>query len=305
MRIGVDFPTVRIGHDMGAVRDFVQAAEDLGYDHIRTLDHVLGADPQHHPEVDYFAYTYKSVTREPLMLMAYISGFTQRLGLMTGIIILPQRQTALVAKQAAEVDVFSGGRLILGVAIGWNPVEYAALGQDFHTRGRRLEEQIEVLRALWTQEVVHYLGRWDTISHAGINPRPVQRPIPIWIGTGRFGQLVAPDYVLRRVGRLADGWFNRLTPSTGAAELASRINSYAREAGRDPTRLKMGGSLVLQANDPESWISEAKAWKEVGATHLTLVFRYGEDSVDTYLDALEQFKRLYPEALGGDSPSSG
>ena len=302
MRIGVDFPTVRIGHDTGAVRDFVQAAEDLGYDHIRTLDHVLGADPQHHPEVDYFAYTYKSVTREPLTLMAYISGFTKRLGLMTGIIILPQRQTALVAKQAAEVDVFSGGRLILGVAIGWNPVEYAALGQDFHTRGRRLEEQIEVLRALWTQEVVNYQGRWDTISHAGINPRPVQRPIPIWIGTGRFGQLVAPDYVLRRIGRIADGWFNRLTPSTGAAELASRINSYAREEGRDPSRLKMGGSLVLQVNDPELWISEAKAWKDVGATHLTLVFRYGEASVDTYLDALEQFKGLYPQVLGGDSP---
>ncbi len=302
MRIGVDFPTVRIGHDMGAVRDFIQAAEDLGYDHIRTLDHVLGADPQHHPEVNYFVYTYKSVTHEPLTLMAYISGFTQRLGLMTGIIILPQRQTALVAKQAAEVDVLSGGRLILGIAIGWNPVEYEALGQDFHTRGRRSEEQIEVLRALWTQEVVHYKGRWDAISHAGINPRPVQRPIPIWIGTGRFGQLVAPDYVLRRVGRLADGWFNRLTPSTGAAELASRINAYAREAGRDPACLKMGGSLVLQANDPELWITEAQAWKDVGATHLTLVFRYGEASVDTYLDALEQFKGVYPEALGGDSP---
>jgi len=295
MRIGVAFPTVEIGHDLGAVRSFVQAAEDLGYDHIRILDHVLGADPQYHPEVDYFAYTHESVTHEPFTLMAYLAAFTQRVDLMTGIIILPQRQTALVAKQAAEVDVLSGGRLKLGIGIGWNPVEYEALGEDFHVRGRKSEEQIEVLRALWTQEVVSYKGQWHTITHAGINPLPVQRPIPIWIGTGRSIQPVAPDRALRRIGRLADGWFNRLSPGTGAAQLAARIHTYTQEAGRDPARLEMGGSLTLQATDPEPWIMEAKEWKEIGASHLTLGFRNGPASVDYYIDSLKQFKDRYPE----------
>ena len=136
MKIGVSFPTTRIGHDSGAVREFVQTAEDLGYSHIRILDHVVGANPDKHPEVPEFYYTYESVIREPFTLMAYISGFTERIELVTGIIILPQRQTVLVAKQAAEVDVLSGGRLRLGIGVGWNPVEFTALGEDFGNRGR-------------------------------------------------------------------------------------------------------------------------------------------------------------------------
>jgi probable F420-dependent oxidoreductase len=163
----------------------VHTAEELGYTHLRLLDHVLGADPQFHPEVPVFYYTYESVTHEPFTLMAYLAALTTRIELTTAIIILPQRQTALVAKQAAEVDVLSGGRLRLGIGVGWNPVEYEALGEDFQTRGHRSEEQIEVLRLLWTQEVVTYSGRWHQISHAGLNPRPIQRPIPIWIGSGR------------------------------------------------------------------------------------------------------------------------
>ena len=177
-------PYHRVESGSIGLRDFVQAAEDLGYAHIRMLDHVLGADPKFHPEVPEFFYTHESYIHEPLTLMSYLAAITTRLQLATAILILPQRQTALVAKQAAEVDVLSGGRLRLGIGVGWNPVEYEALGEDFHNRGRRCEEQIAVLRTLWTQEVVNFQGRWHRITHAGLNPLPVQRPIPIWIGAG-------------------------------------------------------------------------------------------------------------------------
>ena len=184
MRIGVSFPTVEIGADLAVVRDFVHTAEELGYTHLRILDHVLGADPQFHPEVPVFYYTHESVTHEPFTLMAYLAALTTRIELTTAIIILPQRQTALVAKQAAEVDVLSGGRLRLGIGVGWNPVEYEALGEDFQTRGRRSEEQIEVLRLLWTQEVVTYSGRWhhDLARRAQSAARTASHSHLDWLG---------------------------------------------------------------------------------------------------------------------------
>ena len=198
MRVGASFPTTAIGHDSGAVREFVQTAEGLGYDHIRVLDHVMGADPAYHPEVPEFYYTHESVIREPCTLMAYMAALTTRVELVTGILILPQRQTALVAKQAAEVDVLSGGRLRLGIGVGWNPVEFEALGEDFRNRGQRVEEQIEVLRLLWTHDVVNFHGKWHDITAAGINPLPTQRPIPIWIGARRTGQSGAPAGCVKR-----------------------------------------------------------------------------------------------------------
>src|SRR5207248_6496558 len=170
MRIGVSFPTVEIGADLAVVRDFVHTAEELGYTHLRILDHVLGADPQFHPEVPVFYYTHESVTREPFTLMAYLAALTTRIELTTAIIILPQRQTALVAKQAAEVDVLSGGRLRLGIGVGWNPVEYEALNETFENRGRRATEQVAVMRALWTQQVVDFRGEFHRIDHAGLCP---------------------------------------------------------------------------------------------------------------------------------------
>ena len=164
MQIGVSMPITDFGADFGAVRDYVQAAEELGYGHIRTLDHVLGADPQHHPDVPRFPYTHESYIHEPFTLLGYLAAITTSLQLTTGIIILPQRQTALVAKQAAEVDVLSGGRLRMGIGVGWNPVEYEALGKDFHTRGEAYEEQVSLLRSLWTQEVVNFEGRWHRVK---------------------------------------------------------------------------------------------------------------------------------------------
>jgi probable F420-dependent oxidoreductase len=181
MKLGVIFPQTEIGNDPIAIRDYAQTAEALGYNHVLAYDHVLGANPDR-PEGWRGPYTHRTPFHEPFVLFAYLAGLTTQLHFVTGIIILPQRQTALVAKQAAALDVLSGGRLRLGVAIGWNPVEYEALGENFHNRGRRIEEQIQVLRALWQNELVTFDGEWYHIPDAGINPLPIQRPIPIWMG---------------------------------------------------------------------------------------------------------------------------
>jgi probable F420-dependent oxidoreductase len=291
MRIGVSFPTVEIGADLAVVRDFVRTAEDLGYTHLRVLDHVLGADPQFHPEVPVFYYTHASVTHEPFTLMAYLAALTTRIELTTAIIILPQRQTALVAKQAAEVDVLSGGRLRLGIGIGWNPVEYEALGEDFQTRGRRSEEQIEVLRLLWTQDVVTYSGRWHQISHAGLNPRPIQRPIPIWIGSGAPQTPIPPEAGMRRIARLADGWFPLFDLDDRGQAVIARIRQYTKEAGRDPGALGLEGRVNLAGTSPADWMKAVQGWEAIGATHLS-VSTSGKafQTPKEHLDAIRRFK---------------
>src|SRR5215470_7812153 len=179
MQIGVTFPQTEIGADPVAIRDYAQAAEGAGYGHLAVFDHVLGADPTNRP--GWQKYTSQHMFHEPFVLFGYLAALT-KLELVTDVIILPQRQTALVAKQAAEVDVLTGGRLRLGVGLGWNYVEYDALGEDFKTRGRRCDEQIAVLRALWRDPVVTFSGPYHTIDAAGLNPLPLQRPIPIWLG---------------------------------------------------------------------------------------------------------------------------
>ena len=231
MEIGVSVPIVEIGDDFGALRDYIQAAEDLGYAHVRILDHVLGAVPEKHPEVPHFPYNHESYIHEPFTLMAYLAAVTKTIGLTTGILILPQRQTALVAKQAAEIDVLSGGRLRLGIGVGWNSVEYEALGVDFASRGSRCDEQIEVLRQLWTENVVDFHGKYHDISHAGINPLPVQRPIPIWVGAGRGNAPTPPDAAIRRIGRLADGYFPMFAPDSGGEAIWAGFVSRLRRRG--------------------------------------------------------------------------
>ena len=204
MEFGVFFPQLEIGADPVVTRDFVQAVEGLGYSHLMVGDHPLGVDPTSHPGLGQ-RYSLEDSFPEPLVLLGYIAAVTKQIDLVTSVVILPQRQTALVAKQAAQVDVLSGGRLRLGVGVGWNKVEYEALGQDFHSRGRRQEEQIALLRSLWTQPVVTFQGTWDRVTGVGLNPLPVQRPIPIWLG----GEA---DVVLRRIARLADGWIRNSLP---------------------------------------------------------------------------------------------
>lgn len=293
MQFGVVFPQTEIGADPGAIREYVQAAEEMGYSYIFIADHVLGADPQHHQHVANSYYTHQSVIHEQLVTLGFIASVTKNMDLITGVLILPQRQTALVAKQAAEIDVLSGGRLKLGVGVGWNHVEYEALGQDFHTRGRRCEEQIAVLRALWTQEAVNFEGRWHRITHAGLNPLPVQRPIPIWLGAGGSASPVPVEPVMRRIARVADGWFPSFPPNDEGREAVERVRSYAREAGRDPAEIGMIGRLRLPGKQPEDWVNEVQGWRELEATHVSVEARRGVlSSVDGHIDAIRQVKEV-------------
>ena len=292
MRVGVVFPQTEIGPDPVAIRDYVQAAEDLGYSHLIAYDHVLGADTRFH-EGWSGGYALNDMFHEPLVVFGYMAAITKTLELVTAILILGQRQTALVAKQAAEVDVLSGGRLRLGVGIGWNHVEYEALGQNFHNRGRRTEEQIPLLRALWTQEVVNFKGRWNHVTDAGINPLPVQRPIPIWMGAGGRLSPVPPERVLRRVARLADGWFPQFSPDEAGRETITRVREYAREEGRDPSVIGMEARINIADGNPEFWVELAKAWEELGATHISVnTMRAGLESSEAHINAIRQFKEV-------------
>jgi len=296
MQVGAIFPQTEIEADPVAVRDYAQAAEDLGYSHLFIADHVLGADPEFHPHVANSYYTHRSLMHEPFTLMGYLAAVTKKVGLATGILILPQRQTALVAKQAAEVDVLSGGRLRLGIGVGWNHVEYEALGQDFHTRGRRSEEQIAVLRALWTQEVVSFQGRWHRITAAGLNPLPVQRPIPIWLGAGGSASPVPLERVLRRIARLADGWFPNFGPDDGGRALVARVRGYMAGVGRDPAALGLEGRVRMAGKQPEDWSDEVKGWQHLGASHITLEARRGGlMGADAHIEAIRRFR----EAMAG------
>ena len=291
MEIGVIFPQTEIGADVGAIRDYAQATEDLGFAHIFIADHVLGADTQFHTHPSLANYSQHSVVHESLTLMGYLAAITEKVGLVTGILILPQRQTVLVAKQAAEIDVLSGGRLRLGIGVGWNQVEFEALGQDFHDRGRRSAEQIEVLRALWTQEVVDFHGRWHNITHAGLNPLPVQRPIPIWLGGGGAGDSPLNEVVLRRIGRLADGWCPNFSPDEAGRALMDKVRGYAQQAGRDPAALGLDGRLRIAGKQPEEWMDEVKSWEEMGANYLSVETRKGGLSgADQHIDAIRRFK---------------
>src|SRR5512137_2052178 len=198
MQIGLVFPQTEIGNDPAAIRDYAQTAEGLGFSHLLAYEHVLGANPQR-PGGWSGPYTYQTPFHEVFVLFGYLAALTQRLELVSGILILPQRQTVLAAKQAASLDVLSGGRLRLGVGLGWNEVEYAALNENFHNRGRRIEEQVALLRRLWTEPLVTFNGEWHTIPDAGLNPLPVQQPIPVWFGG-------SAEAALERIARLADGW---------------------------------------------------------------------------------------------------
>ena len=290
MNIGVVFPQTEIGSDPGAVREYAQAAEDLGYSYVIAYDHVLGADTRHHSNWP-ATYTSQHMFHEPFVLFGYLAGITTKLELVTAVIILGQRQTALVAKQAAEVDVLSGGRLRLGVGVGWNHVEYEALGKSFQDRGKRNEEQIELLRSLWTEDVVNFHGRWDRVTHAGISPLPVQRPIPIWMGVGGRSNPLSNDRVLRRVARLADGWFPRFLPDdTGRARIA-KVQELAREAGRDPSAIGMDALINVTDGDPEFWQAKAAAWQGLGATHISVnTMGAGLQSPQDHIDAIQRFK---------------
>ncbi|GAA3093170.1 MULTISPECIES: LLM class F420-dependent oxidoreductase [Nonomuraea] len=277
MRIGVVFPQTELGGDAGALRAYAQGVEELGYAHVMTFDHVLGADPDVHRGWD-GPYDVHTTFHEPFVMFGYLAALTS-LELVTSIIILPQRQTALVAKQAAEVDLLTGGRFRLGVGLGWNRVEFEALGQDFSTRGRRSEEQIALMRRLWTEQTVTFDGEFDRVTGAGLAPMPVQRPIPVWIGAQ-----APPSY--RRAGRLADGWFPQMSPGPKLDEAKAMVEEAAAQAGRDPSTLGMEGRLAWRG-DADEVAELAGRWRDSGATHIAIdTMRAGLATVDDHLAAL-------------------
>ena len=285
MNIGVVFPQVEIGQDPAAIRDYAQAVEAMGYTHILAFDHVLGANPER-PGGWKGPYTYRHAFHEPFVLFGFLAGVTRRVELVTGILILPQRQPALVAKQAAAVDVLSRGRLRLGVGVGWNPVEFEALGEDFTNRGKRIEEQIALMRALWTKELVTFQGQWHRVPDAGINPLPVQRPIPVWMG----GE---SEVVVRRAARLADGWMPRFRPGPDAQAIVDRLHGLIKEAGRDPGTFGIEGRMTLAQVPPEQRTKEIAEWRAMrGITHLCIhTVGLGLTTPDEHVRTLERFKK--------------
>jgi probable F420-dependent oxidoreductase len=262
MQIGVVYPQTEFGIDPVAIREYAQTAESLGYRHILVYDHVVGANPDR-PRPLKGSYTFKDPFFEPFVLYSYMAAVTQDIELTTGIIILPQRQTVLVAKQAATLDVLSGGRLRLGIGLGRNWVEYEALGQDFSNRGRRVEEQVDLLRELWTKPLVKYEGRWHQVPDAGLNPLPVQRPIPIWFGGHA-------DPVLRRVATMGDGWMPNYRLAAEARPSLDKIGRYLDEAGRSWEEIGLEPRLMYGDGKPQRWATVMEEWQAVGATHMSI-----------------------------------
>jgi probable F420-dependent oxidoreductase len=296
MRLGVIFPQNGIGNDPAFIKDYAVALEGAGYDHLTVYDHVTGSPPERFdssrlpfPEP---AYTDQSPFHEPFVLYGFLAAVTRTLELVTGVLVAPQRQTVLIAKQAAALDVLSGGRLRLGVGLGWNYTEYEALNEDFHTRGRRLDEQITLMRRLWTAPLVSFEGRWHHIDRVGINPLPVQRPIPVWLGG-------SAEAMVQRVGRLGDGWFPQFVPSPEGKATLERLHGYIRAAGRDPAAVGIEARMSLRGADPARWVERARQWREVGATHLSVsMLGSGLASPAEHLRAALAFRQAaYAEGL--------
>ena len=278
MRIGVVFPQTELGGDVGAVRAYGEGVQELGFAHVLAYDHVVGADPDVHRGWR-GPYDVSTTFHEPFVLFGYLAAVTS-LELVTGIIILPQRQTVLAAKQAADVDLLTDGHFRLGVGIGWNPVEYEALGKDFSNRGERLEEQVALLRRLWTERTVTHEGVHERVTGAGLAPLPVQRPIPIWFGA-------VAERALRRVGRLADGWFPQVPPGPKLDEARAIVRGAAVDAGRDPDALGMEGRISWDEGDVDKLVRQAGRWRDADATHLAVnTMGAGLGSVEDHLAAL-------------------
>jgi probable F420-dependent oxidoreductase len=285
MNIGVIFPQTEFGSDPSAIRDYAQIAEGLGFTHVLAYDHVLGANPER-PGGWSGPYTYLTPFHEVFVLFGYLAGITQRLELVTGVVILPQRQTALVAKQAASLDVLSGGRLRLGVGLGWNEVEYISLNENFHNRGKRIEEQVALLRRLWTESLVTFAGKWHTIPDAGINPLPVQRPIPVW-----FGGFV--EAALRRTARLADGWIILQRSAAEAKPALEMLDRFLDEAGRSRQDFGLEPRISYETGDTGAWETALSEWQAVGATHLSFnTMGSGFKTPQEHIQAIQKFAQV-------------
>jgi probable F420-dependent oxidoreductase len=292
-QIGAVFPQTELGGDSGAVRAWVQAVTDLGYGHIAVFDHVIGADPKVHAGWNR-PYTVETTFHEILVLLGFVAALT-RLELVSSVVILPQRQTVLVAKQTAEIDLLTEGRFRLGVGIGWNAVEFEALGERFNNRGARFEEQIELMRRLWTEPSLSFEGRYERVTGAGIRPLPVQRPIPVWIGG-------SVDVALARAGRLADGWFPQARPGPQLDHAIAVVHGAATEAGRDAAAIGMEGRVQLADAGADGVVDRVHAWRDAGATHVAIgTMGAGLATVEDHVEALGTVAELL--ALERPGPS--
>ena len=280
MKFGVVFPQTELGADPDIVAKFATTAEELGFDHLIAYDHVLGANTASRPDWQ-GPYTSESMFHEPFVLFSYLAGLTTRLELVTAVIILPQRQTSLVAKQAACLDVLSKGRLRLGIGTGWNAVEYEALGENFHDRGKRSEEQIDLLRKLWAEETITYDGRWHKVTDAGLKPLPTKRSIPVWLGG------MAPQ-VIERAGRIADGWFPFLNPKL--EDQLAQMREHARAAGRDSAEI--GVECMIPAGEDAGKTREhVERLQAAGATHAAgVTMNVNLPSPQAHIDTIRRFR---------------
>jgi probable F420-dependent oxidoreductase len=282
MRIGLVFPQTEFPCDPSPIRDYTQTAEELGFAHILAYDHVVGVSTEA-PGAENFPYTFNDSFMEPLTLFAFMSACSNRLEFASGVIILPQRQTALFAKQTAGLDVLCQGRLRVGVGLGWNEAEYIALGEDFHNRGGRIEEQVQVLRMLWMNPLVSFSGRWHQIPNIGLNPMPIQRPIPLW-----FGGSAAP--ALRRAARLGDGW---MISTSGDLDIHAELEIISRtldENGRNHSDFGLEARISYGDGDPDKWLKQVKYWEKMGASHLSFnTMNSGLRDGRAHIQAIEQF----------------
>ncbi len=276
MRIGVSLPVRELRNDLSAIRDFAQLAEELGFMHLRVPDQIARRDSGH--------------LHEPITLLAWLAGCTKSIELVPSVVVLPARPTVLVAKQAAEVDLLSGGRLRMGVGVGTSRSEYAALGQDFSRRGRRCSEQMQLLRLLWTRPEVDFDGEFDQVRGHGIDPLPVQRPIPLWIG----GSSVPSRPVLQRIGELADGWFAICAPEEFAA-LRAEIDRFAKEAGRDPAEIGAESGVGIHGRTEDEWLGFVEARRATGVTHLCMRTLGAELDGPGHLEALRRVRHVLEE----------
>lgn len=273
MKIGISLPVRELKDDLGAIKEFAQAADGLGYTHLRVPEVIL------RPGGGYM--------HEPLTLLAFVAGITRDIELVPSVIILPSRQTVLVAKQVAELDVLSEGRIRLGVGVGGSQEEYTALGANFAIRGDRCEEQIQLLKRLWTEDTVNFAGKWDTVSGAGLNPLPIQRPVPIWIGASA---LPIPR-IRRRVGGVADGWFV-LCPPEEYPFVQADILRAAKDNGRRPEEIGTEAGVAVVGSRESEWRDRVIGWQKLGLTHLCLRTLGGNLDAKGHLRTME---RVYHE----------
>jgi probable F420-dependent oxidoreductase len=282
MQLNAMFPTRDIGSDPARIRDWAQAAEDLGYAYIEVPDHVFGAAAR-----DGWTprYNERDPFHETFVILAFLAAVTKKIRLSSGILIAPQRQTGLIAKQAAEVDLLSGGRLRLGIGVGWNHVEYEALGLEWKTRGARQAEQIEVMRRLWCEDLVSYSGRFHNLRAVSIVPPPAQRPIPIWLGG-------ASDAVVRRAARLADGWMPISAPDAETEQKLALLREELQRNGRDRAKFGLEGWLRMYDPDPQQWGAAADGWRRLGADMVMLYPMYRMPEFGELIETLRRFKEV-------------